>query len=191
MSDLSTTAAPSGATQHAVWDPLLRIFHWSLVTLFAANALFDDAGSKLHAWIGYTIGGLIALRLIWGFIGPRSARFSSFFPTRAGVAQQITDMATGRRRVHLMHTPLGALMIFNLLLTLAGIIATGVMMTTDAYWGVAWVEHLHEALVTWAEVSVVLHVGAVLLESRRTGVNLPKAMVTGIKTVPDGAKIEE
>ncbi|AWI84638.1 cytochrome B [Alloyangia pacifica] len=177
-------------TRHFVWDPLLRIFHWSLVTLFAANALFDDPESSLHRWVGYTIGGLILLRLIWGFTGPRSARFSSFFPTRAGLIRQITDMATGRRRVHLMHTPLGALMIFNLLLTLCGIIATGVMMTTDAYWGIAWVETLHEALVTWAEVSVVLHLGAVLWESRRTGVNLPKAMVTGVKCVPDDAKIE-
>ncbi|WP_368074591.1 cytochrome b/b6 domain-containing protein [Alloyangia pacifica] len=181
---------PERMTRHFVWDPLLRIFHWSLVTLFAANALFDDPESSLHRWVGYTIGGLILLRLIWGFTGPRSARFSSFFPTRAGLIRQITDMATGRRRVHLMHTPLGALMIFNLLLTLCGIIATGVMMTTDAYWGIAWVETLHEALVTWAEVSVVLHLGAVLWESRRTGVNLPKAMVTGVKCVPDDAKIE-
>ena len=181
---------PERMTRHFVWDPLLRIFHWSLVTLFAANALFDDPEFPLHRWVGYTIGGLILLRLIWGFTGPRSARFSSFFPTRAGLIRQITDMATGRRRVHLMHTPLGALMIFNLLLTLCGIIATGVMMTTDAYWGVAWVETLHEALVTWAEVSVVLHLAAVLWESRRTGVNLPKAMVTGVKCVPDDAKIE-
>ena len=181
---------PERMTCHFVWDPLLRIIHWSLVTLFAANALFDAPESALHRWVGYTIGGLILLRLIWGFTGPRSARFSSFFPTRAGLIRQITDMATGRRRVHLMHTPLGALMIFNLLLTLCGIIATGVMMTTDAYWGVAWVETLHEALVTWAEVSVVLHLAAVLWESRRTGVNLPKAMVTGVKCVPDDAKIE-
>ena len=181
---------PERMTCHFVWDPLLRIFHWSLVTLFAANALFDDPEFPLHRWVGYTIGGLILLRLIWGFTGPRSARFSSFFPTRAGLIRQITDMATGCRRMHLMHTPLGALMIFNLLLTLCGIIATGVMMTTDAYWGVAWVETLHEALVTWAEVSVVLHLAAVLWESRRTGVNLPKAMVTGVKCVPDDAKIE-
>ncbi|MCR8549676.1 cytochrome b/b6 domain-containing protein [Salipiger sp. P9] len=177
-------------TRHPVWDPLLRSFHWSLAGLFAANALFTDAESNLHEWIGYAIGGLLALRLVWGFVGPRSARFASFLPTRSGIRGQLTDLATGRRRVHLMHTPLGALMIYNLLLTLAGIVTTGYMMTTLTFWGVGWVETTHEALVSWAEISVLLHIGAVMLESLRTGVNLPGAMITGVKNVPDGAKID-
>ena len=98
-------------------------------------------------------------------------------------------MATGRRTVHLGHTPLGALMIFNLIASILAICLTGWLMTTDAYWGVAWVEDWHEALVTWAEISVVLHVAAVLWESLRTGVNLPRAMVTGTKSVPLNAKL--
>ena len=56
------------------------------------------------------------------------------------------------------------------------------MMTTVTWFGIDWVEETHEALVTWAEVSVVLHIAAVLLKSRRLGVNLPKSMVTGYKT---------
>ncbi len=172
-----------------VWDPLVRLFHWSLVATFTANAFFTDDESKLHEWVGYTVAGLIALRVVWGLIGPHYARFSKFTPTPAAVTGQIADLATGRRRVHLGHTPLGALMIFNLLLTLAAISATGYMMTTDAFWGIDWVEEAHEALVLWAEVSIVAHIAAVLWESRRTRVNLPAAMVTGVKTVPQDAKI--
>ncbi|MCA1288122.1 cytochrome b/b6 domain-containing protein [Salipiger bermudensis] len=177
-------------TRHYIWDPLLRLFHWSLAGFFIANALLTDPESQLHETIGYAIAALLVIRLIWGVVGPHSARFSSFLPSRSGIRGQLTDMATGRRRVHLMHTPLGALMIFNLLLTLAAIVATGYMMTTNAFWGVDWVEEIHEALVTWAEISVFLHVGAVVFESLRTGVNLPRAMITGTKSVPEGAKIE-
>lgn len=176
-------------TRHRIWDPLVRLFHWSLALAFAANALFTDPEENPHEWIGYLVLALIAIRVIWGFVGPRSARFASFAPTPSAVTGQLSDIATGRRRVHLGHTPLGALMIFNLLLTLLAVGATGYMMTTNAFWGVEWVEEAHEALVTWAEISVVAHVVAVAWESRRTGVNLPRAMVTGVKSVPDDANV--
>jgi cytochrome b len=94
-------------------------------------------------------------------------------------------MATGRTKIHVGHTPLGALMIYNLLGTLAIIGASGYLMTTDMFWGVEWPEEVHELSVAWAEFSVVLHIAAVLFESRRTKVNLPRAMMTGVKTVPD------
>ncbi|WP_425102016.1 cytochrome b/b6 domain-containing protein [Tropicibacter sp. S64] len=177
-------------TDHRIWDPLVRIFHWSLVGLFAANALFTDAESDLHEIIGYTIAGLLAFRLVWGIIGPWTARFASFWPTRSGIFGQMADMAAGRRRAHRGHTPLGGLMIFNLLLSIAGIALTGYMMTTNTFWGVDWVEQTHEALVTWTEISVVMHVAAVIWESRRTGVNLPRAMVTGVKRLPEGVTFE-
>lgn len=177
-------------TRHHVWDPLVRVFHWTTVTIFAANALITDPEAKLHLWLGYTLAALLAVRLLWGFVGPLTARFSHFLPTPQGVTQQLSDMATGRKRAHLGHTPLGALMIFNLVASLIGICITGYMMGTDAYFGIDWVEKAHEALVTWAEISVVIHVSAVIWESRRTGVNLPRAMVTGVKNIPEGLQIE-
>jgi len=178
------------AKQIKVWDPLVRLFHWSLVVAFAANALITDPESPLHDWIGYAIVALIGLRILWGLVGTRYARFSSFPPSASGAIGQLSDMATGRKRVHLGHTPLGALTIYNLALTMLAIGATGWMMTTSTWWGVGWVEEAHEALVIWAEISVLAHVGAVVWESLRTGVNLPRAMVSGVKTVPDSVKIE-
>jgi cytochrome b len=75
-------------------------------------------------------------------------------------------------------------MIYNLLAALIVICISGWLMTTDAFWGVAWPEMVHEAAETWAEISVLLHVAAVIVETRRTRVNLPRAMVTGYKDLP-------
>jgi cytochrome b len=169
-----------------VWDPFIRIFHWSLVAGFAANALVTDPESAMHRWIGYGIAALVAARLIWGFIGTRHARFSDFLPSLTASFGQIREMATGRRRVHAGHSPLGALMIYNLILTIIGISITGYMMTTIAFFGIDWVEKAHEALVTWAEISIAAHIAAVAIESLRLKVNLPKAMITGYKDLPQG-----
>ncbi|HKK98432.1 MAG TPA: cytochrome b/b6 domain-containing protein [Marivita sp.] len=177
-------------TSYLVWDPFIRVFHWALAAGFAANALIIDDDSKLHEWLGYTLVALIGARLVWGVVGSSHARFASFRPTLSNIAGQMSDIATGRKRLHLGHSPLGALMIFNLMGAVLLIALTGFMMTTNAFWGVEWVEELHEALVIWAEISIVLHVLAVIWESRRTGVNLPRAMITGVKTVPDTLRKE-
>ena len=178
-------------TDYKIWDPVVRLFHWSLVVLFTANALILDDDGAAHEWVGYAIVALVCPRLVWGFVGPHSARFAAFLPGPGAITEQISDIATHRCRAHLGHSPLGALMVVNLLAVMLGIGATGYMMTTDAFWGIDWVEDLHEILVTWAEISVVLHVAAVIFESRRTGINLPRAMVTGTKRVPHDIRIVE
>lgn len=178
-------------TEYRIWDPFVRVFHWSLVAGFIINALLTDDESKLHEWLGYAVVALVLLRILWGLVGTHSARFASFWPTGAKMIEQISDVANRRKRAHLGHTPLGAVMILNLLATMLAIGTTGYMMTTNAFWGVDWVEDAHEALVNWAWVSVVLHVAAVFWESWRTGINLPRAMVTGRKQVPDGLNLVE
>lgn len=174
-----------------VWDPLVRAFHWSLVGAFAANALFVSTSSNLHLVLGYVIVGLVALRIVWGIVGRGYARFSTFPIDVRAATMQAADVVAGRRKVHLGHTPLGALMIYNILLALAVIAASGYAMTTLTFWGVRWVKSVHEASVTWAEISVAIHVAAVIWESRRTRVNLPLAMVTGYKDVPEPSLIQE
>lgn len=172
-------------TKVYVWDAAVRLFHWSLAAGFAANALFTDGEHQTHRLIGYGIAGLVVFRILWGLIGSRHARFSDFPPSARAALGQVTEMATGRRHVHLGHSPLGALMIYNLLVTLLAVVATGYMQTTIAWFGVDWVQEAHEVLVTWAEISVVLHILAVGVESRRLKVNLPAAMLSGYKTVSE------
>jgi len=144
-----------------------------------------DDDSKLHLWVGYGILGLVGLRILWGFVGSRHARFADFPPSASAAMGQLAEI-TGRSKgiAHVGHTPLGALMIYNLLLTLIVIGVSGWLMTTDAFWGVEWPEELHEVAVSWAELSVLAHIVAVIVESRRTRINLPRAMVTGVKRLP-------
>jgi cytochrome b len=167
-----------------VWDAAVRLFHWALVAAFAANAIFTNPEAPTHRYVGYAVAALIGFRLLWGLVGSRHARFADFPPSVSGSLAQLQEMATGRRHAHVGHSPLGALMIYNLLLVMLGIAVTGYMQTTLTWFGIDWVEELHAALVSWAEVSVVVHVLAVVVESRRLQVNLPRAMVSGYKEMP-------
>lgn len=172
----------------AVWDIGTRLFHWSLATLFVANAFLTRPGKDVHQWIGYAIGGLVLFRILWGLFGPRHARFADFPPSATAAMGQLAEIASGRRRPHLGHSPLGALMVYNVIATMAGLVLSGYAMTTVAFFGVEWIEEVHEALVTWAELSVLVHVAAVFAESRRLRVNLPKSMVTGYKDLPEESR---
>lgn len=169
-----------------VWDPLVRLFHWSLVALIGAQIFVIDEDSDLHVTLGYVIAALIAFRILWGFVGSRHARFSDFPPNPQAAMDQLADMASGRHKHYRGHNPLGALMIYNLLASIALIALTGYMMGTRQYFGIEWVEEVHEMLVVWLQVSVVVHILAVIMESRRSRVNLPKAMVTGYKVPVTG-----
>ena len=64
-----------------VWDPFVRIFHWSVVIAFTV-AYFVEKPLIVHVWAGYVIGILIVARLIWGFFGPSHARFSDSLTVR-------------------------------------------------------------------------------------------------------------
>ena len=160
------------------WDILVRLTHWSVAFLVLLNgAILDDDGSP-HVWVGYAVLGLVALRLLWKIVGPRRARFSSFLPSVSAARAHVDEIFTGRDRAHASHNPVGALMVYNLWLTLLAICATGFMMESVAFFGVDWVEEAHEILFGWLMISVGLHVTGVLLESLLTGRNLLRAMIS-------------
>ena len=121
-----------------VWDPFVRIFHWSLVIAFFV-AYFtepEDSGLALHVWAGYFVGGLIVLRVVWGFMGTQHARFSDFAfgPFRA--LSYFGDLARGRSKRHLGHSPAGAWMVYLLLLTLAATVLSGmIVLATEKHQG--------------------------------------------------------
>ncbi len=180
-------AAAAGPGPHAVrvWDLGVRIFHWSLATLFLLNFAVLDPELKLHEWVGYAVVGLVAFRLVWGVVGTRYARFSAFPPSLAAARDHLAALF---RRDHeapaLSHNPLGALMVYNLLACMILLGLTGWMMTLDAFWGVEWVEEVHEAVANFAAISVGLHVIGVAVESWRSKVPLVRAMLTGWKELP-------
>ena len=164
-----------------VWDPFVRVFHWSLVTLFAIAYATGDEVERVHIAAGYAIAGLIAVRIAWGIFGSRYARFSTFVRTPREVFAYLRDAVVFKARRYLGHNPAGGAMILALLAMLAGTCGTGYMMTLDAYWGSKWLEHVHEVLANLTVALIVLHVLGVLAASFEHGENLIKAMITGWK----------
>jgi cytochrome b len=141
---------------------------------------------SVHRYVGYVILAAVAVRLIWGFVGARHARFSDFTPSPARLLGYLKALVRRQEPRYVGHNPAGALMIFGLigLVTACGI--TGWMMGLDAFWGVGWVETLHEAAANLILAMAILHVLAALIESWRHRENLVLAMVTGLKRAPEG-----
>jgi cytochrome b len=164
-----------------VWDPLVRVLHWSLVGLFAFSFLTGDEGKKAHILSGYAIIGLLAVRIMWGFVGPRHARFSSFIYNPVTTVRFLLDSVALKAKRYIGHNPAGGAMVIALLVSISGIAATGYMMTTDAYWGVEWVEEVHEFLSNLTIGLIGLHVAGVVLASIEHKENLVRAMITGRK----------
>ena len=190
MANIDVTASGHlGAREIRVWDPLVRVIHWSVALSVLINS-FSDGEQALHHWVGYIALGLVAIRLIWGLLGTRTARFTAFPPNPAAAVRHLRGMLDGERGVHLSHNPLCALMVYNIWATIALLGATGYMMGTMQFFGVEWVEEAHEIAYNWLVISVVLHVGGVLVDTLRTGVPLVPAMVTGRKRIPEGTEVE-
>jgi len=105
-----------------VWDPFVRIFHWSLVGLFVLAYFTGDDNDAIHVWAGYTIVLLIVLRIIWGFAGSKHARFSDFVRSPAAAFRYLKEVVRGKAPRFLGHNPAAGWMV---LLLLVSILATG------------------------------------------------------------------
>lgn len=173
-----------GARDIVVWDPLVRLIHWSLALSILLNSTVIDGESSPHEWIGYVAVGLIAIRLIWGLLGSQHARLSAFTPNPVAALRHLVALSKGDKTVYLSHNPLGALMVYNIWLTVLLLGVTGYMMGTIRFFGVEWVEEAHEIAFTWLLVSIALHVGGVVFDSWWSGVPLVRAMLDGRKRVP-------
>ena len=171
----SSTGAPV-----RVWDLAVRIFHWSLVTSFAVAWLAEE-GESLHEIAGYAVLGLVAFRLLWGFVGTVHARFADFVPSPSVLIGYLRAMLAGRARRHIGHNPAGGAMIVVLLVMLALASGSGWLMTTDRFWGENWLEDAHEILSELTLVLIALHVAGVLISSIAHRENLVVAMITGRK----------
>lgn len=162
-----------------VWDPFVRVFHWTLVGSYAAAWVTAEELEGLHEQLGYFILALLGLRIIWGFIGSQHARFSDFVMGPKKVFAYLSDLAKGRPQHWLGHNPAGGWMVVALILMMGMIGLSGYMMGGDEHsvWG-----ELHEGLAEFSLFLVVLHVLGVFVSGLLHGENLVKAMFTGYKT---------
>jgi cytochrome b len=164
-----------------VWDMPVRVFHWLLVICFAGAWLSSESErwALIHYAFGYTACLLILIRLVWGFVGTRYARFSQFLKCPRVVIGHFMAMLRGHPHHDVGHNPAGGLVMFVLMLLILLIGLTGYLSVK------AFSENLsseaHEVLSSLAMAIVILHILAAILMSVMERQNLIKSMVSGKK----------
>jgi cytochrome b len=138
-----------------VWDPLVRVFHWSLVFLFLLAFITEDDWLDLHVLAGYAVSFLIGFRLLWGLVGTRNALVVLLLSVALVSFTGMTMVASEGQG------------------PLAG--------TFFSSWDGDWMEEVHEFFANFTLLMVFAHVSGVLASSLLEGENLVKAMVTGRK----------
>ena len=172
-----------------VWDLPTRVFHWLLVISFAGAFLTAESERyrDIHVVLGYTVLGLLAFRLLWGFIGSRYARFSSFLFKPREIAGYLASLLKARPAHYVGHNPAGSVSVFLLLALGIACGVTGVVVFQDT--GGDMLEELHEFTAYFMLGIVGLHVAGVAVSSLMHRENLVRSMVTGFKSVQPGEGI--
>lgn len=178
-----------------VWDPVVRLFHWTLLLAFATAAMTGFGLLKLHVFAGYAIGALVVIRVMWGFAGKGNARFDSFVRHPMVVIAHLRDMAKLQHKRYLGHNPAAGMMIVALLLSLIVTVVTGLLtygakevagpfanmlVEVGWRWGAA-LEETHHAFAALTLILGCLHVAGAAVESVLHRENLVVSMITGYK----------
>jgi len=172
-SDINNTALVT------VWDPLIRLFHWSLASAFVVSWWTGEEYYDLHLQAGYAALGLVCLRLVLGFFGSKHARFSDFVYSPRVTISYLFSLPRGNAKRYLGHNPAGSWAIFTLLVLAALSGATGWLVLQD--FGGKWLEELHEGVASAMLAVVLLHVAGVVVSSWLHRENLVLSMISGMK----------
>tara|TARA_R110000772_G_scaffold73216_3_gene159598 strand:- start:26327 stop:26947 length:621 start_codon:yes stop_codon:yes gene_type:complete len=205
---MSGKSKETGMPAAPAWDPVVRLTHWCVALAVVLNGLIVEDESLAHVWIGYAAIAFLVLRMVWGVIGTKEARFTSFPPSLSAAKAHVGDMFAGRHKAYPSHNPIGSLMVYALWGTLAVVCVTGVIMESTPFQSLPGLtdhglagyfqeydrplsggeitEEIHEGAANMLLFLAMLHVGGVLLESRLSGVNLVRAMVRGGKRLQGG-----
>lgn len=173
---------PNSSQKILVWDWPVRVFHWLMVLSFSGAYLTSESERwrLVHVSLGYTMGGLLAFRVVWGLVGTRYARFTSFVRGPVAVRRYLVAMINRQPEHYTGHNPAGAVAI--MLLLLSGIVVTATGWASYNNMGANWVAQLHEGASNFMLVVVGVHLAGVALASWLHHENLVRAMVTGSKS---------
>lgn len=175
-------------TRILVWDLPVRVFHWSLVVTFA-GALATAESERvrdLHVALGYAFIGLLVFRVVWGLVGSRYARFSSFAFGPKAVAAYLRSLWSRRPQHYLGHNPAGSVAIFAIIGLGLATGATGYAVYEDL--GGHWLEELHEGAADAVLALAAIHIAGVMVASLLHRENLVSAMITGFKRSRGGSR---
>jgi cytochrome b len=206
MTDLASSRLPPKGQALPSWDPLLRLAHWGIAVVVIANYAFTKEGGSVHIALGWAGMALLLLRLIWGFVGPREARFASFPPNPMAALRHLGGLLRGKAPPYPSHNPAGALMAYALWACLAVLMLTGLGMSglspfaqadleaavAEGDWSVLVeddgeaegespygdvLEEVHEVAANLILILALLHVAGVAVESRAMRRNLLAPML--------------
>jgi cytochrome b len=179
-----------------VWDLPVRLFHWSVVALVALSWWTAENGfDRVHFWSGYALLFLLVFRILWGFAGSSTARFTAFVKGPAAVAAYLRS----GRHDEAGHSPLGGLSVLAMLLALLVQIASGLVQIDDddfvegplsglvSYDAALLAHDVHEASFNVLLGLIALHLLAILYYRLVRGRSLVPPMVTGRAVLPEGA----
>jgi len=178
-----------------VWDPLLRLFHWSLLIAFVIAYLTQEEEYELHLMAGYVVLGLVCFRVVWGLVGSRRARFSDFVFPPAVTLRYLGDVIRGQARRYLGHNPAGGMMVLAMLISLLVIGISGVALDAaenragplvgmKLFLYADVISEIHELFTDIISVLIPLHLLGVFFSSRAHQENLVRAMIDGRKRGP-------
>ena len=182
-----------------VWDLPLRLFHWILVLSLIGSWVTAELGfdwMQIHMYLGYGTIGLIVFRLIWGFIGPRHARFASFIAGPSGIWRYARGLAAGTMIQTVGHNPLGGISVIVMLVLVGFQAATGLFASDDIVWSGPYnsavsgatadrLTSLHHLNFNFILAAVALHIMAIAFYFLFKKQNLVPAMLHGKKVVPE------
>lgn len=172
-----------------IWDWPVRLFHWLLVVCFAVAWISAESERwrLVHITTGYTMFGLVLFRLVWGVVGTRHARFTSFVRGPVVILRYARSLLTLRPQPYAGHNPLGALAIIVLLGLVLITVGTGHLVYNDT--AGEWAEEMHEVAAGVMLAVVIVHMIGVTATSFLHRENLVGAMITGRKAASPGAAI--
>jgi len=169
-----------------VWDVPTRVFHWLLALSFTGAYLNAESelDRDIHVVLGYTLLGLLAFRLLWGFFGTRYARFRSFLFKPGEIVAYSLSMLKGKPLHYVGHNPAGSVAVWLLLGLgiLCGV--SGVMSFQDI--GGDAMKDMNDFVSDVMLVVVLIHIAGVVVSSVLHRENLVRSMITGFKSAePD------
>lgn len=187
---MRTISSADGPARIRVWDPVVRLFHWTVAGGVVANLTFLEHQRTWHTYVGYVVVAAVAVRLAWGLFARGHARFSSFVPGPRAFAGYARALIARRDPRYLGHNPAGAAMAVLLVLLILVLGTTGYMMGADRFWGVGWVEGVHKLAANAILAASLVHVAGAIIESVRHRENLVLSMISGTKRAATGTDID-
>lgn len=182
----ASSSTPPAAASAAVWDRVVRLFHWLLVAAIVV-AWASTEGWLRSAWhepAGYVAASLLLIRIVWGYVGGHHARFTQFVRAPAIVWAYTRRVVSATEPRYIGHNPLGGWMVIALLTCGTATAFSGWLFTTDRFWGSEALSEIH-ATLAWSMLGLIaLHVAGVLYTSLRHRENLVLAMLSGRKAGP-------